>query len=253
MDLSLRTEGFFYDMKPLLTITTDFGDQFASAQIQASAYLEGFEGKLVENHSVTPYSRIEGAFQMHVLARYCPDQSVHVGVVDPGVGSERWGVIIRTSSCWLVGPNNGLLYPLALRSGIRQVWRINEDEFHPSATTFHGRDIFIKAGVYLWQGKQPDQFGCIPVPLDCLETIHFIPGTVVHIDAYGNLKVYWEKRLHCGDFFGSVPVVTTFTDVQVGEPLAYWGSSDTLEIAVNQGSAARYFGVKLGDIIPLAL
>jgi len=229
-------------MGRLITITTDFGDSFAAAQLTAVISSLGYEGRIAENHSVKPYSVTEGAFEILVLSRFSPEGTVNLGVVDPGVGSDRWGIIIQTKKSWLVGPNNGLLLPAANEQKIEKVWKINENYFGKVSNTFHGRDVFIKAAVLLAKGKRPEEFGCAVIKSSGLESLEFKEGQVVHIDAYGNAKI-WGKQT-----FG-LPIVKTFSDVKEGQPLILNGSSDTLEIAINQGSAEQYFGLKLGQIV----
>lgn len=231
--------GFFSCMK-LITITTDFKDQFAAAQVEAVAICEGFTGQLIENHGVTPYAITEGAFQIHTLARYCPPKTIHVGVVDPSVGSKRKGIIIKTQKSWLVGPDNGLLWPACRQAGRLQVWQINEKYFGKISPTFHGRDIFIKAAVWLSQGKSPVSFGCKSISR--IHELEFKEGQIVHIDSYGNAKIWGNGHL-------KLPKVKTFSELPPGAPGLVWGSSDTWEIVVNQNSAKEKFGLKLGQVI----
>ncbi len=234
----------------IITITSDLGDQFATAQLRAVVAGLGFEGQLIENHDVTSYEIVEGAYGIWQLAKVCPPGTVHLGVVDPGVGSERAGIVIKTKNFWFVGPDNGLLYPACRQAGLQQVWRIQESWFGKVANTFHGRDVFIKSAVYLAQGKKPQEFGCILWDKNKITKLEFQDGQVLHIDRYGNAKL-WSKtqysRLRIQDEI--IPFVKTFTDVETGKPLVLEGSSDTLEIAVNLGSAKDYFGLKLGQVI----
>ncbi len=225
----------------LITLTTDFGDQFAAAQVKAVAYSLGFTGQLIENHSVAPFSTTEGAFQIQTLARYCPLKTIHVGVVDPSVGSNRRGLVIKTHRSWLVGPDNGLLWPVAQEQGVKQIWQINEKYFGQISSTFHGRDVFIKVAVWLSNGKSPVSFGCKRISR--IHKLEFKEGQIVHIDRYGNAKI-WGHNGHL-----KLPKVSTFSDLDKNEPGLVWGSSDTWEIVVNQASAAERFGLKLGQIV----
>ena len=242
----------------VITITTDFGDQFASAQLKAVVANEGYTGSLIENHDVSPFSIIEGAFEILVLARFCPRDTIHVGVVDPGVGSNREGIVIRTQNFWFVGPNNGLLIPAAKNDNIQQIWRLKENKINDFVSpTFHGRDVFIKAAVYLAQGKKPEDFYCQPLKKHHLVALDFCHGQILHIDSYGNVKVYWDKELKIGQKLnikiGSknvvFPIVKTFADVPPGKPLAFWGSSQTLELATNLGNLAQKYHLKIWEII----
>lgn len=222
-------------MNNIITITTDLGDGFATSQLKAIVASLGFEGQLIENHDVTPFSIVEGAYGIWQLAKFCPPGTIHVGIVDPGVGSDRAGIIIKTKNFWLVGPDNGLLYLAAAADGIVKTWKINHDV--NISNTFHGRDVFIKQAVFLAQGKLPRG-----KEIKEIKRLSFREGQVLHIDHYGNAKI-WGKRT-----FG-LPVVKTFSDVAEGEPLLLNGSSDLLELAVNLGSAKERFGLKLGQVL----
>ncbi len=247
-------------MKKLITVTTDFGDSFAAAQLRAIIASLNHNGPLIENHDVSNFSVVEGAFQIMTLTRFTPEGSVHVGVIDPGVGSDRAGVIIRSKRSWFVGPNNGVLYPSALSEGIVKAWRIQESHISDYvSSTFHGRDVFIKVAVYLAQGKHPKNFRSKPLALSELVSTSLRPGQVVHIDNYGNVKIQWDKKLLVGRQLlfrlkgktVKIPVVKTFSEVSEGKPLALLGSSETLELAVNLGNAAEKYAVQTGEILKI--
>lgn len=243
----------------LITLTTDFGDQFAVSQLHAVLANLGYTGKLIENHTVTPFSIIEGAFELSVTAKYSPPGIIHVGVIDPGVGSNRLGIIIKTKRSFLVGPDNGILYPTAIREGIVQVWRLRESSVSDHIShTFHGRDIFIKAAALLARNRRPESFGSTIIPISTLEKFVFKDGQVLHIDHYGNVKVHWSNSIHpkyCtitskeGIFV--LPFVKTFSDVPTGKPLALLGSSGTLELAINLARADTFFRVSVGDVLEI--
>ncbi len=249
-------------MNKLITITTDFGDQLASAQLKAVLANLGFDGQIIENHSVAPFSIIEGAFSLDLVSKFSPKDSIHVGIVDPGVGSKRWGIIIRTDKSWFVGPDNGLLSRAAISEKILDVWKIKESSVSKNVSpTFHGRDVFIKVAGYLSLGKGPEDFGSIKIPTKSLVKLSFKNGQILHIDSYGNIKLYCPKELnsHKKLFIKTrkniftVPFVKTFSDVAKGKPLAFLGSSKTLELAVNFKRADKFFGVKEGDILKIML
>jgi S-adenosyl-L-methionine hydrolase (adenosine-forming) len=247
-------------MKQLITVTTDFGDNFAASQLRAVVYALGFDGNYIENHDVSHFSVIEGAFQMMTLARFCAPSTVHVGVVDPGVGSSRTGIIIQSKNFWFVGPNNGLLYLAAEQDGILGAWKINEKHVGEFiSNTFHGRDVFIKVGVYLSQGKSPEDFKSTKIELSGLVHCSIAEGQVAHVDHYGNLKIYFQKKLPIGKKLVikikreeiEIPIVKTFSDVSTHQPLALLGSSGTLEIAINLGNFAKTYSVQVEDILDI--
>lgn len=247
-------------MDNLIVITTDFGDSFAASQLKAVVSSLGFTGRLIENHDVTPFSITEGAFQIQTITKFAPAGTVFLGVIDPGVGSDRAGIIIQTASRWFVGPDNGLLYPAAAQEKILGVWKIQESGISEYVSnTFHGRDVFIKAAVYLAQGKQPEAFHSKRINPSDIITLSFQPGQVLHVDHYGNIKIHWNNGLSLGKTLTvktagqtvEFPVVKTFSEVEPGDPLALWGSSETLELAVNLGNAAAEYAIKPGEIVSI--
>ncbi len=245
-------------MNKLITITSDFGDQFASAQLRAIIASLGFKGDVIENHSVSPFSIEEGAFELLVLTKFSPKDSIHVGVVDPEVGSNRKGIIIKTKKSWFVGPDNGLLCKAATSEGVETAWQLQEAKISKKfSNTFHGRDIFVKAAVYIAKGKQPEEFGSLKIDPQTLRKILFKTGQVLHVDHYGNIKIHWVSKIKLGQKltvrtkkgYLEIPFTKTFSDVPPGKPLAFLGSSETLELAVNLGKADRFLSVKLGDVL----
>lgn len=245
-------------MKKLIAITTDFGDAFAVAQLHAVLASFNYKGKVIENHSVTPFCVIEGAFQIQSLSKFTPRGTIHLGVVDPGVGSRRLGIIIKNHSFWFIGPDNGLLYPAAKSAGIDKVWLIKEAEVSDNfSNTFHGRDVFIKTAIFIAQGKHPEDFGSKKISAETISKLIIKNGQILHVDYFGNIKVFWDKPIIPGEKLKikiknkkiNFPIVKTFTDVEKGRPLAYKGSNDTLELAINLGNAAKKYGLKTGEIL----
>lgn len=229
-------------MNKIITITTDFKDQFATSQLHAVLTNSDFSGKVIENHDVKPYSIIEGAYGIWQLTKNLPTGTVNVGIIDPGVGSNRLGIIIKTKNYWFVGPNNGILWPASVRNQIQKVWKIEESYFGKVSHTFHGRDVFIKSAILLSSGLSLERFDCQQITKAILTKLEFKNGQVVHVDDYGTLKVWGNKT------FG-LPIVDTFSDIPVGKTGILKGSSDLLEVFVNQSSAKDYFRVKLGQVL----
>ena len=243
-----------------LTITTDFGDSFAVAQLHAVIDSLKFNGKIIENHSTSPFSINSGAFEILTLSKFLTKGSVNVGVIDPGVGSTRAGIIIKTKNFWFVGPDNGLLYPAAIADEIVKVWKITESAFLNVTNTFHGRDVFIKIGALLAKGKVPKDFKSTLINKSDLVSTKFEDGEVLHIDSYGNLKVHTKKSFTVGTTLMlkreklnlRIPVVTIFNDVSKGQSLAYEGSSHTLEFAIREGDFAKEFNIKNNDLLEIS-
>jgi S-adenosyl-L-methionine hydrolase (adenosine-forming) len=241
---------------PWISLTCDFGDTFAVAQMEMVVHSICPDIRFfILSNQVSEYSLIEGAFILLKGYEFAPMGSVHIGVVDPGVGSERIGVAIETSKGWFVGPNNGLLYPAAFQAGIVNAYEIVTKNISSHVTsTFHGRDVFARIAAMIT--SEQNMSGYLKKTDVELVKLVFANFQVTHIDPYGNLKVYVNPdrfidckkvRYQTGTIDLHIPFVRTFSDVQVGGELAYLGSHGTLELAVNQGSFAKKYEVKLGD------
>lgn len=244
-------------MRSTISITSDFGDQFASSQLRAVAYSLDSNINLIENHSVSPFNIREGAFEMWQISKFCPCTAIHVGVVDPGVGSERSGIAIRSNNFWWIGPDNGLLYPGAVRDGLIEAWKLYEDKISDEVSnTFHGRDVFIKAAVGLSRGENVGLFAS-RLNVDNLAKIEFVENEIVHIDRYGNIKIWHAGNgLKLGNIVTinkdvTATLVKTYSDVEPGKWLIYRGSHGILEVAMNQRNAASRLNVRPGDKLEL--
>ncbi len=243
----------------LITLTCDFGDRFAAGQVESVIYDINPKAKFIlASKEVTPYSITEGAFIIEKFSQFTPSGSIHIGVIDPGVGSDRIGLIIKTREFYYVGPNNGLFYPAASRNGIEKVYRIDENKIGRLSNTFHGRDIFAKVAAYLSLNQNITDFAA---EIDPSRLIHhkYQINQVLHIDPYGNIKLNNPADYRPGDKLELkineksyiIPFVKTFAQVKIGQPLAYKGSHETLEIAINQQNAAQKLQVKIEDTIDI--
>lgn len=247
-----------------ITLLTDFG----------STYTAAMKGKIL---SVVPDARIvdvstkipshsvrEGAFLLRSVVRHFPP-AVHLGVVDPGVGTRRRGLILRAGKSYLVGPDNGLLVPAARALGKGEAFEITK-AFPGVSRTFHGRDVFAPVAAHLARGDAPDDFGVpLPNPVD-LDLDNYaisedvLSGEVLMVDGFGNVVTNIPagavaSLLSPGTRVGLhgkiVPFAATYGEVEVHRPLVLVGSHDCVEISVNQGSAAETFRLKTGDRVQL--
>lgn len=244
-----------------IVLITDFGDDLAPAECRLSLRQVFRENRAVSPeiivvNDVLPYNKTHAAFTIDRLVESAPPEIIIIGVIDPGVGTQRKSVIVQTqNNHYFIGPDNGILYPGARRDGILKIWQIDRNQFPHSSTTFHGRDVFSKVAALIACGARPDLLGS---PINELMELHFLHGQIVHIDAYGNLKIYGPvpqnaNHLSLPEQNLDVPFVRTFEDVAVGQPLAYIGSSGLLEIAVREGSAARFLGCNVGNCLDIRL
>jgi S-adenosylmethionine hydrolase len=246
-------------MTRIITLLTDFGT--------ADGYVGEMKGVLAANapdcalidiaHDVAPHD-VEGG--RLALARYWhrfPVGTVHLAVVDPGVGSSRAALAMESEGRFLVGPDNGILSPAMLHPGARCVTLAVPAS---AAPTFHGRDVFAPAAAKLAQGVALDALGTLctdPIVRRTPEAVRradgTIAGTIITIDRFGNLVTNLVSR-HGGtiEVAGrSLPMRRTYGDVEAGEVVALVGSSGLVEIAVRDGSAAEVLGAARGNTVVL--
>lgn len=244
-------------VKPVITLISDFGDDFAKAQLAIVINTINPQSKfIVASNEVKPFSILEGAFLLLKFYQFTPHDSIHIVVVDPGVGSLRKGLIIKSKNYWFIGPDNGVLYPASSQDEITHVYSIDYNKlgFIPS-NTFHGRDVFAKVAGLISLGHSPSEFAN-EVPKDSIKLLAFKKYQVLHIDSYGNVKLSSDTKFNIGEKLRvtlpngktiSLQYCKTFSDVSKGELLLYFGSHQTLELARNFGSAAKELDVKIGD------
>lgn len=262
---------------PVITLLTDYGikDSYV-AEVKGAILKINPEATIVDiSHDVGNYDIESGAFHLARAAPYFPDGTVHVGVVDPGVGGTRKPIIVKTSSAWFVGPDNGLMAPAAERLEVEAIWEITNSEMLPPRVSdvFDGRDVFGPTGAYLSVGVPPDKLGTeisdmirLPAYTPRLDgdTVH---AQVIHVDGFGNLvtNVTYEtlekigasgdvrfKVVVRGHEF-DIPYARRFSAVPEGEPLLLVAGGGYLEISVNQGNAAEHMGLGKGDKVTLQL
>ena len=252
--------------RPIITLTTDFG--------QADGYVAAMRGAILSicpqaqvvdiSHSVRPQAVQQAAYLLSTVAPYFPAGTVHVAVVDPGVGTHRRAVAVHCGRALYVAPDNGLLSLALEQDPPREAVQLLEARFHLPAVsaTFHGRDIFAPAGAHLACGTDLHEMG----PVIPVEELCRLPlarperdeegrwqAQVLHVDRFGNLitnlradEVPPGLSLTAGN--AQIEGLSrTFADVDPGEMVAYAGSGGYVEIAVRQGSAAERLGLAPGD------
>jgi len=198
-----------------------------------------------------------------------PEGTVHVGVVDPGVGSSRKGIFIKAKGAWLVGPDNGLIAPAAARLGVEKVYEIANRELLPVkfSEVFDGRDTFGPTGALLAKGVDPEEIGpeideYIRLPMyEPTITEDGIEATIIHVDGFGNMvtnvthELLDELAVGEGSVFDvevsgkkfRLPYVRRFSAVPNGELLLLVAGGGYMEFAVNQGNAQDRLGIGKGE------
>ena len=250
------------DSAPIVTLTTDFGtrDPYVAAM---KGVILGIarEARLVDlSHEVAAHDITEGALALEAAVPFFPAGSVHVAVVDPGVGTERRGLAVVTERARFVGPDNGLFTPFLEAAGW-QAFELTAPEYRLGTVsrTFHGRDVFAPAAAHLALGVAPERLGPAidnPVRLSwptVRETHGAVAGTVLHVDRFGNLVT--SIRAEAFESFGAIVVrisgrslrfVGTYGDLEPAQVGAMVGSSGRLEVAVREGSAATLLRARRG-------
>jgi S-adenosyl-L-methionine hydrolase (adenosine-forming) len=243
---------------PIFALLTDFGFDYAVASMKGVITQTFPVAQIIDvDHSLKKFAIISAAFIIQKSACYFAKDTIFICIVDPGVGSIRNMLCVQLGEQWFVGPDNGIFHYLFKDQSVK-VYRIIQDFFEGCSRTFHGRDLFTPAAVKLAQGN------CsflMPFDLQQVVLLNQLDqqAMITYIDSFGNIKTNIEIRaepqrgaLVSLDINGRLYTVgwqTIFVDVPEGTPLCYRGSNNTLEIAVNGGSAQHYFGVDVGACI----
>ena len=253
-------------MPPIITLTTDFGLQDPFVGIMKGVILSICPSACLVDltHDVEPQDILGAALALEAALPFFPDGTVHLAVVDPGVGSARRPLAVRIRGHYLVGPDNGVLTP-ALLGSQRTAVALTAPEYRlPQVSrTFHGRDVFAPAAAYLAAGIPLERLGPTvadpvlrPIAGSRLEGETLV-GEVLAVDRFGNLLTSIEATALAG-FAGGGPVVVevagqpvaglvdAYADGGDGRPAAIVGSTGRVEIFVRCGSARQALGVGRG-------
>ena len=254
----------------MITLTTDFGaDSPYVAQMKGSIFRVAPNATIVDiTHSIGAQDVTHGALVWADTAFQFPAGSIHVAVVDPGVGTERSIVLASIDGHWFIAPDNGLLTGVAQGRDIEQLRRVENRQLwrEPVSDTFHGRDIMGPVAAHLTLGTSPEEVGPaheklnqIPWPTCKFEQGH-ITGEVVMVDSFGNLitnifrsdldnlPANQEISIRCA---GQVinGICRTYAEHSPSDFIALFGSSDRLEIAVVSGNASHVLGIERGESV----
>ncbi|AFY59271.1 S-adenosyl-l-methionine hydroxide adenosyltransferase family protein [Synechococcus sp. PCC 6312] len=259
-----------FTLTSMITLLTDFGyqDSYAGILRGIISQINPTATIIDLTHGIAPHDCHAAMFQLRQATPYFNPQTIHLAVVDPGVGSSRRGLAIQTSQGVLVGPDNGIFTGVLHQAQVNQAVELtNPDYWLPLeiSTTFHGRDIFAPVAAHLSLGVGLSSLGnpIDPASLICLpglepeQTSSGWRGTIQGIDHFGNVISTLPKTLCQGGTWMvqyqalTLPLMHIYSEVSPGQPIALIGSHGWLEIAINQGSAAQIYGTRLGDTIYL--
>lgn len=260
---------------PIITLLSDFGlkDPYV-AEMKAVILSICQDVRIVDiSHEVEKFDIRMGALFLASAAPYFPKNTVHLAVVDPGVGTKRRPVIFQTKRSLYVGPDNGLLVLSAQADGIKHVHQIVDDRYlsHRISRTFHGRDVFAPIATHLACGIKPNSFG--PEIKDYVKPRFTNPtirgkeilGEVLSIDSFGNIITNITTNLledihviegaslnvELGKKEETLKLCKAYGYTPAGTLLSIIGSHDFLEISINLGNAGKKFKAKAGDPVKI--
>jgi S-adenosylmethionine hydrolase len=273
-------------MSSIITLTTDFGhDDAYVAALKGTILSTNPEATIVDiSHSTEPQNILQAAFILGMAYRYFPKQTIHVAVVDPGVGSERQGIILKTPTALFVAPDNGVLSyiiddlflvesrspteysqgpkEIVFKTGLEAV-AITDPRFwrHPVSPTFHGRDIFapvaagLSLGISLYEfGEKIKSLHILSIPKPLYDPDGNLVGLILHIDHFGTLITNIKNNELTGrdasiDVAGHLIQGINDYYAQKEGVMAILGSSGYLEVSLRDGSACDFLGAMVGDVI----
>jgi S-adenosyl-L-methionine hydrolase (adenosine-forming) len=261
--------------RPIITLTTDYGTNDHLVGVLKGVILNiNPEVNIVDiTHSILAHDILDGALTLSQAYKYFPSKTIHLVVVDPGVGTARRPILVAGDTHYFVAPDNGVLSAIYDQSESLYVWNITSEHYfrQPVSNTFHGRDIFAPVAAWLSKSWQTASFGeeitdfvrfAIPKPKVSGNTVK---GIVLRVDNFGNLITNVTAEIvpalitpdakftiRVGNA-AVTKIVPTFAQGTAAEPFAIIGSSGYVEICVNKGSAARAVGAGRGAEVTMEL
>ncbi len=261
---------------PIITLLTDFGtqDYFVGAMKGVILSINP-RARIVDiTHEIPPQDIEAAAFNLLSVYKDFPAGTIHLGVVDPGVGSDRLAILIECATQFFVGPDNGLFSWICQREEKYSARQLTNKEFlrEESSTTFHGRDVFAPVAAHVSSGRAPEEFGPVVQDIVSLKQLEpdingdHIEGRIIHIDRYGNCITNLSPR-HFGNQLGAGASLTVNRRNVVGfreffsqaKPetdeglFMILGSAGFVEIAAKNASAASILNARRGERVALAL
>ncbi|MEM0351305.1 MAG: SAM-dependent chlorinase/fluorinase [Archaeoglobaceae archaeon] len=243
----------------IITLLTDFGD-FYPGVMKGIIHSIAPGATIVDiTHSVEPQNVFQGAFLLYHSYKYFRN-AIHIAVVDPGVGGKRRAIVVQTKNHFFVAPDNGLVYPSAAEDGILKIFEIDyriSELVGELSNTFHGRDIFAPCAALILRGdfsylKETKNLEKLEI-FDFKKVGNKIIGKIAFVDRFGNIITNIPASAVRGVKFFKVsdvvfPMVRTYEDVALYEPLALIGSFGTLEFSVREGNASDLLKMRRGII-----
>jgi S-adenosylmethionine hydrolase len=257
----------------IITLLTDFGteDHYVAAMKGVILSISPHCRLIDITHQVTPHDSREGAYILANAYSYFPKGTIHLAVVDPGVGGARKPLLIVTPNYSFVGPDNGLFTMVTRKESVEQIIALDKQKYHlpKVSTTFHGRDIFAPVAAHLSLGVKPSALGH---KIDSVSPLGFeepfirhekLLGEILHVDTFGNLVSNIDEGRLSQFTRGRSFVIRAgrktirglqkgYWEGKKGEPIALFGSGGFLEISVREGNAQKALKVRRGDPVEIS-
>lgn len=254
----------------IITLLTDFGE---------SEYVGAMKGVILKisprtqivdlTHQISPQNIVQAAYILQSSYSFFPAETIHLVVVDPGVGTARKIILLKTQKYYFLGPDNGV-FSLLSEKVKKIIWVRNKKYFAQNiSSTFHGRDIFAPVAAHLSAGEPVEKFG---PELQKYQKLPLLPPpgkkqikvSILHFDRFGNVSLniphsFYQKYLQGKKFKLQIgpwefdKVYQTYSQVEKGTPLLLFGSSNFLEIAVREGNAQKFFNLSFQHTFPLKI
>ena len=257
----------------MITLLTDFGSRDAYVGIMKGVIASIYpQVQIIDlTHDIPPQDLWAARFNLLNAVPYFPPDTIHGVVVDPGVGTSRRGIAVKTDAGILVGPDNGVMSGVWQRSSIQQAVELSNRDYwrvaNPS-TTFHGRDIFAPVAAHLARGVSLNSLGKT-LSAESLERLELPPvlkkdqeiqGVIQHVDHFGNAittipaeEVSHRQPESVAVSLTTLPWHSAYGEVEPQQPLALAGSHGWVEIAINQGNAKEHLQLRVGDSVTVRL
>ncbi len=259
-------------------IITDFGNNFYTGIMKGVIKNINNNVSIIDiDNNIPKFSILSGSYILYTSYKWMPKKTILLAVVDPGVGTERSPLIIKTKNYYFVGPDNGLLYESVIDDGIISMHKIDVEKLRELlknkynlniniSHTFHGRDIFAPSAALLSRDEDISLFTKELNKIVELRIMHYIKKDnkmyfkVIYIDDFGNVvlsarfndlnvKYNQEVKIIKDSSEIKVKIGEKFADAKEGQLLIYENSFGFAEIAMNKGNASKYLGLKIGDEI----
>ena len=265
---------------PIITLLTDFGVQDEFVGVMKGVILSINPSVTVVDitHSIDPQDLVQGAYFIPYAYPYFPRETIHVVVVDPGVGSERKIIALRKNGHIFLAPDNGILTLIVEDGNVEAVVQVDNPDYflHPTSHTFHGRDIFAPVSAHLSKGVGLESIGksvdvsslsLLSISKPYVSEAGELMGRVVHVDRFGNIMTNIRKshlkalKPEKGRYAAGIRIENisinkisdSYESVLPGELVAIFGSRGFLEFAVNCGNASKRLKVGKGEGVRISI